>query len=486
MEKTILTDEHLSDSLMNSLRVLLIGGGETGLKLLDALIKDPVVTLVAVIDLNTDAPAMVKAREKGVFTSNDYTDFIRDESLDIIINATNDQNLLHTLRRDKLPKTVLINKNSALLIWTTVDENQKRLLLSDLLHPTKGKLKSSIQSEFIIGETEKMREIMNMVVQVAPTPTTVLIQGESGTGKELIARMIHEYSPWRSKPLITVNCTAFSSTLIESELFGYKKGAFTGAVSDRIGLLELADEGTIFLDEVGDMPLDMQAKILRFLQSGEIRAIGDFKTKKVKVRIIAATNRNLEKEIQNGNFRSDLYYRLNAFTIYTPPLRERIEDIPQLAYHFLHLANEKVKKNIRYISPLALNAMVRYPWPGNIRELKNTIERAVVLATGEEIELSHLPRALHTQQFSGSFSEEDLKDGLMALKNKIINHFEYDAICRYLEMNNGNITRAARAAKVPRRTFQRLMAKHNISSDTFKEQGTNSIPEKKTLSNLQS
>ena len=470
MEENISEDIiQLSDS-STSLTVLLIGGGRSGVILLRALLKDPAVTIAGVIDIDPNAPALSEARAQGIYTSQKYSDVIRNEDLDIIINATRNTKLQQELRLEKLPQTVLINKKSALLIWTTVDENRKRLLLTDLLHPTKGKPKGVMQPEFIVGQTEKMREIVNMVVQVAPTPTTVLIRGESGTGKELIARMIHNHSPWRAKPLITVNCTAFSSTLIESELFGYKKGAFTGADSDRIGLLELAHEGTIFLDEVGDMPLDMQAKMLRFLQSGEIRPIGDFKTKKVRVRIIAATNRNLEEAIQTGQFRNDLFYRLNAFTIYTPPLRERTIDIPYLAYHFLQIANEKIKKKIVRITPAALTALTTYHWPGNIRELKNAIERAAVLANGDEIDVEHLPRTFHFEEETNVLMDGNLSDGLMALKARMINKFEYEAICRYLAANKGNISKAAIAAKVPRRTFQRLMAKHNISSKVFKQQ----------------
>ncbi len=247
--------------------------------------------------------------------------------------------------------------------------------------------------EFHFAESQSplMQEILDLVHRVAPTPTTVLIRGESGTGKEIIARLIHHLSPMHSKPLVIVNCTALSPQLIESELFGHRKGAFTGAVQDKIGLLEQAHGGTVFLDEIGDMPLEMQAKLLRFLQSGEVRPIGSTTTRRVKVRIIAATNRNLETAIQQGDFREDLFYRLNAFTLQLPPLRKRKEDIPLLAAHFLQLARERINKHVTRISPKAMALLLQYHWPGNLRELKNVIERAVVLATGDEITVNHLP-----------------------------------------------------------------------------------------------
>jgi len=289
------------------------------------------------------------------------------------------------------------------------------------------------------------------------------------TGKEVVARMIHQSSPWRDKPLVTVNCTAFSPTLIESELFGYKKGAFTGAASDRLGLLEMADNGTVFLDEIGDMPIEMQSKLLRFLQSGEIRAVGEVKNKKVQVRIIAATNRPLDAAIQKGEFRADLFYRLNAFAIQLPPLRERREDVTLLAYHFLKTAQAKVNKRVSQITAAALAALAGYDWPGNLRELENVIERAVVLTGADEIDVAHLPLTLQPQINVDPIDAHAWRDGLMELKATMIERFEHEALCRYLAENGGNVSRAASAAKVPRRTFQRLMAKHKIAPQVFKE-----------------
>ncbi len=280
--------------------------------------------------------------------------------------------------------------------------------------------------------------------------------------------MIHKNSPWRDRPMITVNCTAFSSTLIESELFGYQKGAFTGAVTDRIGLLGLANDGILFLDEIGDMALEIQTKLLRFLQSGEIRAIGENVTKKVKVRIIAATNRKLEEAIEKGEFRADLFYRLNTFTIHLPPLRERLEDIPLLAYHFLKLAQAKVNKRVERISPEALEAMKNYHWPGNLRELENVIERALVLTNTDEIRVEHLPMGLQNGSGNSSLDSSALSEGLSDLKQRMISQIERDALVRYLQQCHGNVSRAAKAARASSRTFYRLLEKHGINVAEFK------------------
>ncbi len=423
------------------------------------------VAISAIVDTQSDPPAAKMARSMGLAVQSDYQTLLRDEKLDMILNLTGDPELQHALGVEKLPGTLLIGRETARLVWTTLEPHERRDFIGELFQKQKN---NPLRGDggFIVGKGEAMGEVMTMIQQVAATPTTVLIRGESGTGKEMVARLIHTHSQVRNKPLVTVNCTAFSASLIESELFGYKKGAFTGANADRTGLLELADEGTIFLDEVGDMPIEMQAKLLRFLQSGEIRPVGGFQTRKVRVRVLAATNRNLEEAIRKGTFRSDLFYRLNAFTIYTPPLRDRRGDLPELAYFFLKLVSEKVKKPVTHISPAALRAFQTHDWPGNIRELKNAIERATVLTNTHQIELDHLPRPF--QDCSPALEANDLAEGLMALKARMIDRFEYEAICRYLEESGGNVSRAADAAGVPRRTFQRLMAKHRLSSDVFK------------------
>lgn len=238
----------------------------------------------------------------------------------------------------------------------------------------------------IVTRSERMRAVVDLALQVAPGNITVLIQGESGTGKELLAHLIHDSSPRREHPFVVVNCAALAEQLLESELFGHVKGAFTGAVKDRQGRFEAADGGTVFLDEVGEISPALQVKLLRFLQSKEFERVGETETRKVDVRVIAATNKNLEEAVQAGTFREDLYYRLNAVTLKVPPLRERMEDVPLLVTHFLRKCGSRGE-----ISKEAFTALRSYSWKGNVRELENVIERAVLLAHGEEIQLHHLP-----------------------------------------------------------------------------------------------
>ena len=245
--------------------------------------------------------------------------------------------------------------------------------------------------EFIVGADRKTLEVLDLIKQVGPTPTTVLIRGESGTGKELTARAIHRHSKRNDKPLVTVNCTTITDSLLESELFGHRKGAFTGAIADKKGLFEAADGGTIFLDEIGDITPKLQAELLRVLDSGDVRPVGGIHAKRVDVRLIAATNKDLEKGVKEGWFREDLYYRLNVFTITMPPLRSRVESIPLLAHHFLEKASAKLNKKIIGIDERAIEAMMQYPWAGNIREMQNIIERAAVLTHDDIIRLENLP-----------------------------------------------------------------------------------------------
>ena len=245
--------------------------------------------------------------------------------------------------------------------------------------------------EGIIGKSKPLLTVLELIIQVAPTDTSVLILGESGTGKEQIANCVHNLSPRKSKPFVKVNCAALPTNLIESELFGHEKGAFTGALERRIGKFEQASGGTILLDEIGEMPPEMQVKLLRVLQEKEIERIGGRAPIKVDVRIVAATNRNLEKEIAEGRFRLDLYYRLNIFPITLPPLRERKEDIPSLAYHFVSRYARKIGKTITDISPKVLKDLATYDWPGNIRELEHLLERSILLTSGSIIKEIYLP-----------------------------------------------------------------------------------------------
>ena len=289
----------------------------------------------------------------------------------------------------------------------------------------------------IIGSSKSMLDVLNNLKIVGPSDTSVLILGESGTGKELAAQSIHRISPRRLKPFIIVNCATLPANLIESELFGHEKGSFTGANDKRVGKFEQANEGTVFLDEIGELPLDLQVKILRVLQEKEVEPIGG-KRKKVDVRIIAATNRNLEEEIAAGKFRLDLYYRLNIFPVLLPALRERKEDLPALAKHFLNLYAQKEKKNITGLADHVIKAMLDYSWPGNIRELENMMARSVLLATSSVIDTIQLP----------TFNKNGINTGGSSGAVKTINENERDYIIAILNKCAGKIYGFGGAAKL--------------------------------------
>lgn len=248
--------------------------------------------------------------------------------------------------------------------------------------------RSSSSFEGIIGKSSAIRRVLDLVQTVASGDSTVLLLGETGTGKELLARAIHNLSPRRVKSYVKLNCAAIPGGLLESELFGHERGAFTGAIAQKIGRVETADSGSLFLDEIGDIPLELQPKLLRVLQEQEFERLGSTRTKKVDVRFVAATHRNLEDMIVNGQFRSDLYYRLNVVPIFVPPLRERLEDIPLLVQHFVLEAAKRVRKTVKTIPPCTIDALTDYWWPGNVRELANVIERAVILSPGPTLQLS--------------------------------------------------------------------------------------------------
>ena len=315
----------------------------------------------------------------------------------------------------------------------------------------------------IVGEDTGIQEVLELIRQVAPTPTTVLIRGETGTGKELTARAINRLSTRNDKPLVTVNCTTITDSLLESELFGHKKGAFTGAVADKKGLFEAANGGTIFLDEIGDITPKLQAELLRMLDLGEVRPVGGTASKKVDVRLIAATNKDLEQGVREGWFRDDLYYRLNVFSIVVPPLRARLGSIPALAQHFLSKARKKLNKNITAIDERAIRAMQHYDWPGNIREMQNIIERSSVLAKDDIIRLDNLP-TIFAQTYERCADSEvgRRKVSFKAERELSVGKAEKNIITRYLEESGGNVSKAARLADMPRRTFYRLLEKHGI------------------------
>lgn len=323
-------------------------------------------------------------------------------------------------------------------------------------------LKKELQSEprfgNLIGQSEEIRDVFRTVEKVAGYKTTVLISGESGTGKELLARAIHHNSPRANKPFIAINCGAIPENLLESELFGYRKGSFTDAIRTKKGLFEEAHEGTLFLDEIGELPLLLQVKLLRALQEEEIRRIGDNQAIKVDVRVVAATVHDLSQKVQDGSFRSDLYYRLNVLTLRVPPLRDRKIDIPLFINHFLHKFNQKLATSIEKISPEAYQILLRYQWPGNVRELENILERAIILSSDNTISEEGLPQEIREvcKTRAGPQSPEDL-----SLK-KAGRDLEVDLIKKALKATDGNHTRAARLLEISHRALLYKLKAYNL------------------------
>ncbi|MFO0664931.1 MAG: sigma-54 dependent transcriptional regulator [Polyangiaceae bacterium] len=317
----------------------------------------------------------------------------------------------------------------------------------------------------IIGSSPQLADLYTVLERVADTPTTVLITGESGTGKELVARALHDHSARRDKPFIKVNCAAIPKELIESELFGYERGAFTGAVSSKPGRFELANGGTLFLDEIGEIPVEMQVKLLRALQESEFERVGGIKTMHVDVRLVAATNRDLKKLIAAGTFREDLFYRLNVVPIRLPALRERSTDIPLLVEHFLTKFNDRLKKQVHGCDADAMQQLTKHAWPGNIRELENVVERAVLFCDGESIRAADLPAEVRASDMPRSPNDTPLPaatslpsdSGLKEHVKLAMSRLERDLVSRALSQTSGNVTHAARLLKISRKGLQLKM-----------------------------
>ncbi|HEY1552409.1 MAG TPA: sigma-54 dependent transcriptional regulator, partial [Kofleriaceae bacterium] len=336
----------------------------------------------------------------------------------------------------------------------------------------------------LVGNSAEMHSVFAVIDKVADTPSTVLITGESGTGKELVAKALHEQSGRKNGPFIKINCAAIPKTLMESELFGYEKGAFTGATSSKPGRFELADAGTLFLDEIGEIPVEMQVKLLRAIQESEFERVGGLKTIKVDVRLVTATNRDLEAEVARGNFREDLFYRLNVVPLHIPPLRKRAGDIPLLVVHIIKKFNERLKKNITGIADDALAALETHAWPGNIRELENVLERTILFTKGDRIERADLqlapsgapepPRTITSSPTLTNDSQSlpilvddvddsaevsgSLKDAVRAETARV----ERELIVKALDETGGNVTQAARLLKISRKSLQMKMKEFGL------------------------
>jgi DNA-binding NtrC family response regulator len=341
---------------------------------------------------------------------------------------------------------------------------ERRQLLQENVN-LKREVSARYSFENIIGSSPPMQNVYRLIARCAPTNSTAMLRGESGTGKELIARAIHFNSLRKDKPFVTVDCASLSENLLESELFGHVKGSFTGAVTNKKGLLEAANDGTLFLDEIGNISMPTQAKLLRFIQEKEFKAVGDTQTRSVNIRLITATNKDLEGMVAEGTFREDLYYRINIFPIEIPPLRERRDDIPALAFHFLNQFSKEMDRKITEFSPGAMNLLMNHDWPGNVRELENVVHRAVILTSDDIIRQAHLVDILDMQPLMGMGvprTSEELKHIKKLARQKSVENVEKLFILGALKRNEWSVTASAEETGMQRSNFQALMKKYDI------------------------
>lgn len=352
------------------------------------------------------------------------------------------------------------------LIYRVKNALQQRQLLEEN-RELRAELEDKFRFENIIGACEGLKSVLERVSKVAVRDTSILITGESGTGKELIAQAIHYNSPRREKRFIAINCGALPENLLESELFGYKKGAFTGATESRCGLLEAANGGTLFLDEVGNLPMNVQKTLLRFLQEREFHRLGDTTPTRVDVRVLSATNSDLKESIKSGEFREDLYYRLNVVNIHLPPLRERCCDIPLLAAHFILLQNQKFKTAIKGFDSEAARILCADSWPGNIRQLKNVIEACMAMETAEFISSDTLAQFIEPDQVTSAAIKETESMALGIPYNTALERFEADLLTSLLKRHNGNIDSAAREAGINMVTMYRKIKRYGIRKEDY-------------------
>jgi len=420
---------------MEGYKVLQAGTGKEGLKILANEVVHVVLSDVKLPDIN-GVELVKQVKEKSPYaevicltaygTIHDGVTAIKNGAFDYIIKGDDNEKIL-----------------------PLVSKAFEKASLQYKLYELENKIISQHSFDGILGSSAQIKDAINLARKVSATDTTVLLLGETGTGKEVFAQCIHYNSNRKNKSFVAVNCSAFSSELLESELFGYRAGAFTGAQKDKKGLVEEADGGTLFLDEIGEMSIDLQAKLLRVLESGEFIKIGDTKTQKINARILAATNRNLQDEITKGRFRQDLFYRLSVFTIYLPSLNERTEDIKPLAEHYLKLYAAKTNPRIKNIDAGLLKKLEGYNWKGNVRELKNLIERAVILCDGDTLTANLLPTGYDAQPESGGTVFE-------------LSVVEKNHIRKILQFTKGNKTEAARLMNIGLTTLYRKIEEYQI------------------------
>ncbi|MCS7215123.1 MAG: sigma-54 dependent transcriptional regulator [Thermodesulfovibrio sp.] len=406
-------------------------GNQNGIEILNKLPEEPFKPAVIVITAFGTISSAVDAIKQGAF--------------DYLTKPLDKEVLLVTIRKAE-ERMNLIRENQML----------------------KKELYEKFKIEGIIGKSKKMLQVLDIIKKATPTNATVLIYGESGTGKELIARAIHYNSPRKDKPFIAINCAAIPDTLIESELFGYEPGAFTGANTRKIGLIEAADKGTLFLDEIAEIPMSTQSKLLRVLQDKEVRRIGGKNTNKIDVRIIAATNKNLSEEVEKNKFREDLYYRLKVITVEIPPLRERKEDIPELIYFFIEKYSKEFGKRVNGIEEKALQALLNYSWPGNIRELESIIERAIIICEKDNITLDDIQDELRVRTPKSPFDINIPDEGIN------YEELEKELIKKALIKSNFVIAKAARLLGMSYDTFWYRLKKFGLS-DNIREMTKNFV-----------
>ena len=421
----------LKEHEVNCLLVDMKMPGMNGLELLRHIRKKDTSLPVIIMTAYGDIEKAVGAMKEGAY--------------DFITKPFEEERLLHTMRR-ALEHEHLLRRN--LDLERRIREKEKET--------------------FFVGESPRMKKLIDTIKLVAGTDVTVLITGETGTGKELAARMIHNLSNRTGKPFVAVNCPAIPETILESELFGYRKGAFTGANSDREGLFQAAQGGTLLLDEIGDISPSLQAKLLRVLQERELKPLGDTTTRRVDARVIAATNRDLAANVATGLFRPDLYYRLNVVSVNTPPLRDIPEDIPLIAYHFLSLFCSELGLDRKRLTEETIQFLASRQWKGNARELQNEIKRAVIFSKSEMLSPSNFGNSAEVITSRNSATETDSIDYKEA-KKKVLAEFNIDYVSSLLRRTEGNVSLAAQTAGVERQSFQQVMRKYGISSAQFRK-----------------
>jgi two-component system NtrC family response regulator len=433
------------------LNVVMIGAGRGGSQLLPILLENKEITLLGIAELDPSAPGLDLARRRNIPITRDFKDLVARNDVDVIIDLTGDPRVAGEIFRYKKPHSERLGGKMAKIIWNIIEERNQELR----------SLKKEVTERYglgnIIGKSERMREVFQVMNNISETETTILIEGETGTGKELVARAIHYMSLRKDRPFVAVNCAAFPPDLLESELFGHERGSFTGAIGQRKGMFELANGGTLFLDEIGTGSMAVQLELLRVLQDQKFRRVGGTKSVDVDVRIIAATNVDLIQKINTGQFRQDLYYRLNVIPIKLPPLRERLEDLPDLIDHFLEIFSLRHHRDLKTVSAETLQILYRHPWPGNIRELENLIERLVVTCPDRSITPEWLP-----EEMDGGVRPAGLKTAQDPLQPGTLEMMEREAIRRVMTRNKGHRSKTAQQLGISRKVLWTKMKKYHL------------------------